>query len=57
MNLDVDVVIFIGFLILNLVFGLLLSRGIKTVKSYAVGDSDFSITRLCPNDCVNSHKL
>ena len=42
MSFDIDITIFVGFLILNLVFGLFFSRGIKNIKAYAVGDGNFS---------------
>jgi Na+/proline symporter/signal transduction histidine kinase len=41
MNIDIDSAIFIGFLVATVVVGLLSSRGIKTVKEYAVGNQDF----------------
>ncbi len=37
-----DAAIFIGFLVINVVFGLASSRGIKNVKEYAIGNKDFS---------------
>lgn len=42
MPLNIDIIIFIGFLIANLIFGLLSSRGIRNIKEYAVGDRNFS---------------
>ena len=42
MNLDVDVIIVVGFLLIILVAGLLSGRGIKTVKDYALGGKNFS---------------
>ncbi len=42
MHLNIDSVIFIGFLIANLLLGLSASRGIKNIKEYAVGDRNFS---------------
>ena len=42
MNLDIDIIIFLGFLAANLVLGLLSSRKINTIKAYAVGDGNFS---------------
>ncbi|MFK7968276.1 MAG: sodium:solute symporter [Rickettsiaceae bacterium] len=42
MSFDIDSTIFVGFLAFNLILGLLSSRGIRTIKSYAVGDGDFS---------------
>ena len=46
MSFDIDIVIFVGFLLINLVFGLLSSRGIKTIRQYAVGDNDFRTSTL-----------
>ena len=42
MSFDIDSAIFIGFLAINLVFGLLSSRGVKNIKEYAIGDRNFS---------------
>src|ERR1700729_276439 len=42
MMLDLDTVIFVGFLVINLVVGLFYSRGVKTVREYAIGNRDFS---------------
>ena len=42
MNFNIDSAIFIGFLVVNLIFGLRSSRGIKNIKEYAVGDRNFS---------------
>ncbi len=39
---NIDTIIFIGFLVANLILGLSSSRGIKTIKDYAVGDRNFS---------------
>lgn len=41
-NLNIDARIFIGFLALNLIFGLMASRGISTIRSYSIGNKDFS---------------
>ena len=46
MKFDVDIAIFLGFLVANLVLGLLFSRGIKTIREYAVGAKDFRTTTL-----------
>ena len=46
MNFDLDIVIFLVFLVVNLVLGLSYSKGIKTLKSYAVGDGNFSTATL-----------
>lgn len=40
--MTLDITIFLGFLAVNLLFGLLSSRGIKTIREYAVGDKKFS---------------
>lgn len=42
MKFDLDTTIIIGFLIINLLFGLFSSRGIKNIKEYAIGSRNFS---------------
>ena len=42
MPFNIDSAIFIGFLVANIVLGLASSRGIKTIKEYAIGDRNFS---------------
>lgn len=42
MFLDLDTVIFVGFLVVNLAVGLFYSMGVKTVREYAIGNRDFS---------------
>ena len=42
MNFNIDIAIFVGFLVTNLVLGLYSSRGIRTIKEYAIGDRNFS---------------
>ena len=42
MKFDIDIAIFTGFLIVNLVLGLTSSRGVKNVKEYAIGNRNFS---------------
>jgi len=42
MFFDIDVAIVIGFLVITIVAGLLSSRGIKSIREYAVGDRNFS---------------
>ena len=42
MTLDLDAIIFLSFLILNVVVGLYSARGVKTMKEYAVGSGSFS---------------
>ncbi|MES2214794.1 MAG: hypothetical protein V4485_02085, partial [Pseudomonadota bacterium] len=39
---DIDLVIFIGFMVANLAIGLLYSSGIKSIREYAVGTKTFS---------------
>jgi Na+/proline symporter/signal transduction histidine kinase len=39
---NIDTIIFVGFLIVNIVLGLTSSRGIKTIKEYAIGNRNFS---------------
>lgn len=46
MNFDIDSIIFVGFLIANLLFGLVSSRGIKDIKEYAIGDRNFNTSTL-----------
>ena len=40
--MNIDAAIFIGFLIVTIVIGLISSRGVNTIKQYAVGDRNFS---------------
>lgn len=42
MYLNIDAIIFIAFLVTNFIFGMASSRGIKTIKEFAVGDRKFS---------------
>ncbi|MEA0971034.1 Solute carrier and signal transduction histidine kinase domain protein [Candidatus Megaera venefica] len=42
MNLGIDALIFTVFLIVTLVIGIFSSRGVKTIKQYAIGDRNFS---------------
>ena len=42
MKFDLDTIVIIGFLIVNLIFGLFSSRGIKNIKEYAIGNRNFS---------------
>ncbi len=42
MGWNIDIAIFIGFLVVNIIFGLWSSRGVTTMGEYAVGDRDFS---------------
>ncbi len=44
--IDIDSTIFIAFLIVNLVLGLFASRGVKTIRGFAVGDKTFSTATL-----------
>jgi Na+/proline symporter/signal transduction histidine kinase len=42
----IDASIFIGFLALNLILGLISSKGISTMRSYSIGDKDFSTSTI-----------
>ena len=42
MNFGIDALIFTVFLIVTLVIGIFSSRGVKTIKQYAIGDRNFS---------------
>lgn len=42
MNLDISSVIFISFLIATLILGLASSRGVSSIKEYAIGNRNFS---------------
>lgn len=44
--MSADIIIFIGFIIFNLIFGLLSSKNVTTIKGYAVGDQNFSTATL-----------
>lgn len=46
MALDLDTVIFVGFLAINLAVGLFYSRGIKSTAEYAIGNRNFSTTTI-----------
>src|ERR1700729_3355271 len=46
MLLDIDTIIFVGFLVINLGVGLYYSRGVKTVREYAIGNRDFSTSTI-----------
>jgi Na+/proline symporter len=46
MNIDIDIVIFIGFLIVNLAIGLAHSGKIKTIGECALGGRNFTTTAL-----------
>ncbi|MCP5369226.1 MAG: hypothetical protein H6909_00830 [Rickettsiaceae bacterium] len=39
---DINAQIFVGFLALNLVFGLMASKGVSTMQAYSIGNKDFS---------------
>ena len=39
---NIDIVIFVGFLVINLAVGLFYGRGVKTIKDYALGGRSFS---------------
>ena len=42
MTLNLDIIIVTGFLIINLIFGLLSGRGIKNIQEYSLGNRNFS---------------
>jgi Na+/proline symporter/signal transduction histidine kinase len=42
MSQNLEIIIFSTFLIINLVMGLYFSKGVNTIKEYAVGDRNFS---------------
>lgn len=42
MNFSIDALIFTVFLIATLVIGILSSRGVRTIKQYAIGERNFS---------------
>ena len=46
MHFNIDIVIFIAFLSGNLAFGLWTSRGVNTLRGYAIGDKNFSTATL-----------
>ena len=46
MSSNIDVAIFIAFLAGNLIFGLWASRGVDTLRGYAIGDKNFSTATL-----------
>ena len=45
-NLNIDSAIFIAFLAVNLIFGLIASRGVNTIRGFAVGDKTFNTATL-----------
>ena len=54
MPLNVDSIIFISFLIINLLLGLISSRKITTLKEYAIGDGSFN-THFLTNTIVATY--
>lgn len=46
MNFNIDSTIFVAFLIINLTLGLFASRGVNTIRDFAVGDKTFSTATL-----------
>jgi len=42
MSQNLEIIIFSAFLVINLVMGLYFSKGVNTIKEYAVGDRNFS---------------
>lgn len=41
-NFNIDTLIFIAFLAVNLIFGLMSSKGVSTLRGYSVGDKKFT---------------
>jgi Na+/proline symporter len=46
MALDIDIVIFIAFLVINLFVGLAYGREVKTISDYSLGGRNFSTAAL-----------
>ena len=46
MNFNIDIAIFIGFLVINLVVGLRYGKSVKNIKDYALGGRNFSTAAL-----------
>ena len=46
MNLNIDSTIFIAFLAVNLIFCLVASRGVNTIRGFAIGDKTFNTATL-----------
>ena len=46
MNFDINAIIFIVFLAANFIFGRWTSRGVNTLRGYAIGDKNFSTATL-----------
>ena len=46
MSLDIDIIIFIAFLVTNLVVGLAYGREVKTISDYSLGGRNFSTAAL-----------
>ena len=46
MSFDIDVVIVVGFLLINLVVGLYYGSQVKTIKQYAIGNRNFNTATL-----------
>ena len=42
MNLNIDTIIFLGFLAINLIVGLRYGKTVKNMKDYALGGRNFS---------------
>lgn len=42
MSLNIEIILFAAFLIINFVLGLYFSKGVTTIKEYAVGNRNFS---------------
>ena len=45
-NWHLDIIIFITFLAINLILGLFYSKGVKTIREYAIGNRNFSTSTL-----------
>ena len=46
MDFNIDSIVFLAFLTINLLLGLFASRGVNTMRSFAVGDKNFSTATL-----------
>lgn len=45
-DFNIDVIIFVGFLVINLIVGISYGRKVKTMRDYALGDRNFSTAAL-----------
>jgi Na+/proline symporter len=46
MNFNIDLIIFTGFLMINLLVGLYYGRSVKSIKEYAIGERNFSTSTM-----------